>query len=51
MGAGDGDVAPPPLSGLYALSKVLEEVMLQQFGYPVRAHCLLPARALDHGEG
>ena len=37
--------------GCYALSKVLEEVLLQQYAYPVRAECLMPARALDHGEG
>ncbi len=37
--------------GCYALSKVLEEVMLKQVLYPVRHQRLLPPRAVDHGEG
>ena len=37
--------------GCYALSKVLEEVMLEQYYDPVRSERLLPARAVDHGEG
>ena len=37
--------------GCYALSKVLEEVMLEQFGIQYDTQRLLPARAVDHGEG
>ena len=37
--------------GCYALSKVLEEVMLRAVLHPVRPERLLPARAVDHGEG
>ena len=37
--------------GCYALSKVLEEVMLEQVLCPVRPERVLLAGALDHGEG
>ena len=37
--------------GCYALSKVLEEVVLEQYRHPVRHQWLLSARAVDHGEG
>ena len=37
--------------GCYALSKVLEEVMLEQYYIQYGLERLLPARALDHGEG
>ena len=37
--------------GCYALSKVLEEVMLEQYYVQYDLQRLLPARALDHGEG
>ena len=37
--------------GCYALSKVLEEVMLEQYYIQYDLERLLPARAVDHGEG
>ena len=37
--------------GCYALSKVLEEVMVAQAGIQYGLDWTLPARALDHGEG
>ena len=37
--------------GCYALSKVLEEVMLEQYYVQYRPERLLPQGSVDHGEG
>ena len=49
--AGDGGDAAQGLSGLLCAVESAGGDAASADAYPVRAQCLMPARALDHGEG
>ena len=50
-GPGDGGDAAQGLSGLLCAVESAGGDAASADAYPVRAQCLMPARALDHGEG